>query len=86
MLNGSIVLFIYLGIVPLHSDWSVEDCLRFQEMVCDKEFVAKVVETGPDVINLSDTVIGIHLTDTCDPNVDSSIGQILVDEGRALPC
>ncbi|KAG8224643.1 hypothetical protein J437_LFUL003077 [Ladona fulva] len=74
------------GIVPIHSDWSVEDCLRFQEMVCDKEFVAKVVETGPDVINLSDTVIGIHLTDTSDPNVDSSIGQILVDEGRALPC
>ncbi|XP_071440811.1 tudor domain-containing protein 7B-like [Hetaerina americana] len=73
------------GVCPVHADWSVEDCLRFQEMVCNKQFVSTIVETGPDLIDPSDTVIGIHLTDTSDPNVDASIGQIFVEEGRALP-
>ncbi|XP_046384453.1 tudor domain-containing protein 7-like [Ischnura elegans] len=74
------------GVRPVHSDWSVEDCLRFQEMVCNKQFVSTIVETGPDLIDPSETVIGLHLTDTSDPKVDASIGQIFVDEGRAEFC
>jgi hypothetical protein len=72
------------GIRPKHSDWCVEDCVRFQELVCNHQFVSRVEETGPDLINPSDTVLGLRLIDTSNDQYDVDIGELLVKEQRAM--
>lgn len=71
------------GIVPSHSDWSIEDCLRFQDLVVNKTLVTLIKETGPDLINPNDTVIGLQIIDTS-TDVDVDIAELLVNEGRAI--
>ncbi|GLG96358.1 Tudor domain-containing protein 7 [Gryllus bimaculatus] len=70
-------------IMPSHGDWSVEDCIRFQERVVEKQFVSVIVDSGPDLLNPSDIVIGLQLYDTSG-NVDIEIDSLLVDEKRAV--
>ncbi|XP_069687013.1 tudor domain-containing protein 7 isoform X2 [Periplaneta americana] len=71
------------GIQPKHSDWSVEDCLMFQELVVEHEFVSVIMETGPDLLNPSDTVIGLKLIDTSGED-DVYIDRLLIKQERAI--
>ncbi|XP_029040468.2 tudor domain-containing protein 7 [Osmia bicornis bicornis] len=71
------------GIRPIDVDWSVEDSLRFQELVVEKNFVSVVVESKPDVLSPADTVLGLKLIDV-NTTEDIYIDQLLVREGRAV--
>ncbi|KAK2584964.1 hypothetical protein KPH14_002552 [Odynerus spinipes] len=72
-----------VGIKPVNMDWSVEDCLRFQRLVLEKNFVSIVVESGHDVSNPADTILGLKLIDV-ETAEDIYIDQLLVEEGRAV--
>jgi hypothetical protein len=67
----------------MHSDWSVEDCLMFQDLVVGLHFVSIIKETGPDLLNPSDTVIGLELIDTSGED-DINIAELLVAQHRAV--
>ncbi|XP_026466011.1 tudor domain-containing protein 7A-like [Ctenocephalides felis] len=56
------------GETPIIADWSVEECLRFQERVCDKVFVAKINSIDADELNASDKIISLTLIDTTSEN------------------
>ncbi|CAK9832538.1 Tudor domain-containing protein 7 [Anthophora retusa] len=71
------------GIRPINVDWSVEDSLRFQELVVEKNFVSIVVESKPDGLSPANTVLGLKLIDVNTPE-DIYIDRLLVDEGRAV--
>ncbi|KAK1132304.1 hypothetical protein K0M31_016420 [Melipona bicolor] len=71
-----------VGIRPINVDWSVEDSLRFQELVVDKNFVSIVVESKPDGFSPADTVLGLKLIDV-NTAEDIYIDRLLVEEGRA---
>ncbi|KAG9430713.1 tudor domain-containing protein 7 isoform X1 [Apis mellifera carnica] len=70
------------GIRPINVDWSVEDSLRFQELVVDKNFVSIVVESKPDGLSPADTILGLKLIDV-NTAEDIYIDRLLVEEGRA---
>ncbi|XP_012148923.1 tudor domain-containing protein 7 tapas isoform X2 [Megachile rotundata] len=71
------------GIRPVDVDWSVEDSLRFQELVVEKNFVSVVIESKPDGLFPADTVLGLKLIDV-NTTEDIYIDQLLVNEGRAV--
>lgn len=71
------------GILPLHGDWTAEDCVRFQELVVDKQLVSIIMEKGPDVLNPNVTVLGLQLIDTS-TDEDVVISHVLISEKRAL--
>lgn len=64
-------------------DWSVEDCLRFQRLVLEKNFVSIVVESTHDDVNPAETILGLKLIDV-ETSEDIYIDQLLVEEGRAV--
>ncbi|XP_054015092.1 tudor domain-containing protein 7-like [Hylaeus anthracinus] len=70
------------GIQPINVDWSVEDSLRFQELVVDKNFVSVVVESNSDGLSPADTILGLKLIDV-NTTEDIYIDKLLVNEGRA---
>ncbi|XP_076172297.1 tudor domain-containing protein 7 tapas isoform X2 [Ptiloglossa arizonensis] len=70
------------GIQPINVDWSVEDSLRFQELVVEKNFVSIVVESQPDGLSPADTILGLKLIDV-NTTEDIYIDRLLVEEGRA---
>ncbi|XP_043254220.1 tudor domain-containing protein 7-like [Colletes gigas] len=70
------------GIQPTHVDWSVEDSLRFQELVVEKNFVSIVVESNSDGLSPADTILGLKLIDV-NTTEDIYIDRLLVEEGRA---
>ncbi|PNF29230.1 hypothetical protein B7P43_G10775 [Cryptotermes secundus] len=71
------------GIRPKHSDWSVEDCLIFQELVVNREFVSIVMEKGPDILNPTSMTVGLRLIDTSQEE-DVWIDELLVNQERAV--
>ncbi|XP_046745960.1 tudor domain-containing protein 7B isoform X1 [Diprion similis] len=71
-----------VGIQPLNIDWSVEDCLRFQELVVERNFVSIVVDSGPDRLSPGDTVLGLKLIDVSE-ETDIYLDKLLIAEGRA---
>nr|XP_033339584.1 tudor domain-containing protein 7-like [Megalopta genalis]XP_033339585.1 tudor domain-containing protein 7-like [Megalopta genalis] len=71
------------GIRPVNVDWSVEDSLRFQELVVEKNFVSIVVESKADGLSPADTVLGLKLINVSTEE-DIYIDQLLVNEGRAV--
>ncbi|XP_033350171.1 tudor domain-containing protein 7-like [Bombus vosnesenskii] len=70
------------GIRPINVDWSVEDSLRFQELVVDKNFVSIVYESKSDGFSPADTILGLKLIDV-NTAEDIYIDQLLIEEGRA---
>ncbi|XP_075215820.1 tudor domain-containing protein 7-like isoform X2 [Lycorma delicatula] len=70
------------GIVPAHRDWTVDDCLRFQDLVVEKQLVSIVMEKGPDLLNPSESVLGLQIIDTT-TDEDIIIANLLVEERRA---
>ncbi|KDR21575.1 Tudor domain-containing protein 7 [Zootermopsis nevadensis] len=71
------------GIQPKHSDWSIEDCDMFQELVVEREFVSVIMETSPDLLNPTDMVIGLKLIDTSGKD-DICIDELLISQDRAI--
>lgn len=79
------MLFIYdvsSGILPIHTDWAVEDCLRFQELVVNKQLECFVisVENCENVIN---SILSVKLVDSTS-GTDVDIAEILCSEERAV--
>ncbi|XP_049858624.1 tudor domain-containing protein 7-like isoform X1 [Schistocerca gregaria] len=71
------------AVKPIHGDWSVEDCLLFQSLVVEKQFPSLVLDTGPDIVNPHDTVLGLKLIDTSGEK-DFCIDDLLVNQNRAV--
>lgn len=72
-----------IGIRPINKDWSVEDCLRFQQLVLEKDFVSIVIESTRDDKNPAETILGLKLIDV-ETSEDIFIDQLLVEENRAV--
>lgn len=72
-----------VGIRPVNIDWSVEDSIRFRELVYKKNFVSLVIESDHDDLNPSDTILGLKLIDV-ETKDDIYIANLLVEEGRAV--
>uniref|UniRef100_T1J3I9 Tudor domain-containing protein 7 n=1 Tax=Strigamia maritima TaxID=126957 RepID=T1J3I9_STRMM len=68
------------GVSPTNKDWRPEDCVRFQQLVEKKMFVAEVCSkcTDDDMLTL-----GVKLIDTSCDEMDIDIGSLLVEEGRS---
>lgn len=67
----------------MRNDWSVEDCLMFQELVVEREFVSVIMETSPDLLNPTDMVIGLKLIDTSGED-DVYIDELLISQEIAV--
>ncbi|XP_037969050.2 tudor domain-containing protein 7A [Plutella xylostella] len=67
---------------PLHQDWTVEDCIRFQELCVEQQFVGICKDVGRDPLNLSEPLITLDLIDTS-TDEDVYLNKALVAEGRA---
>lgn len=72
-----------IGIQPINTDWIVEDCIRFQQLALNKNFVSIVAESVFDNCSpVNDTVLGLHLIDVS-TDKDVYIDQLLIEETRA---
>ncbi|XP_045493317.1 tudor domain-containing protein 7 [Colias croceus] len=67
---------------PLHQDWSVEDCLKFQELCVEQQFVAICKDVGKDPLNPSEALLTLDLIDTS-TDEDIYLNKQLVAEERA---
>lgn len=64
-------------------DWTVNDCIRFKDLVLNKNFVSIVVESVVDHLSLANgTVLGLRLIDVSTEE-DILIDKLLVEEKRA---
>lgn len=67
----------------MNTDWTVEDCVRFRDLVLGKNFVSIVVESMFDHLSLvNGTVLGLRLIDVS-TDKDIFIDKLLVEENRA---
>ncbi|XP_014473418.1 PREDICTED: tudor domain-containing protein 7 isoform X2 [Dinoponera quadriceps] len=72
-----------VGIQPMNTDWTVEDCVRFRDLVLCKNFVSIVVESMFDHLSpVNGTVLGLRLIDVS-TDKDIFIDKMLVEENRA---
>jgi hypothetical protein len=55
----------------------------FQELVVEREFVSVVMETGPDLLNPTNMIVGLKLIDTSKEE-DVWIDKLLVNQERAV--
>ncbi|XP_052744074.1 tudor domain-containing protein 7B [Bicyclus anynana] len=67
---------------PLHQDWQVEDCIRFQELCVEQQFVGICKEVAKDPLNPTEPLLTLDLVDTSTEE-DLYINKQLVKEGRA---
>ncbi|XP_022821442.1 tudor domain-containing protein 7 isoform X3 [Spodoptera litura] len=67
---------------PLHQDWTVEDCIRFQELCVEQQFVGICKDVGKDPLNPNEPLLTLDLIDTS-TDEDIYINKQLVTEGRA---
>lgn len=67
---------------PLHQDWSVEDCIRFQELCVEQQFVGICKDVGKDPLNATEPLLTLDLIDTS-TDEDIYLNKQLVAEGRA---
>ncbi|XP_045448202.1 tudor domain-containing protein 7 [Melitaea cinxia] len=67
---------------PLHQDWTVEDCIRFQDLCVEQEFVSVCKEVGKDPLNPTEPLLTLDLIDTS-TDEDIYINKQLVTEERA---
>ncbi|XP_025155538.1 tudor domain-containing protein 7 isoform X2 [Harpegnathos saltator] len=72
-----------IGIQPMNMDWTVEDCVRFRDLVLNKNFVSIVAESMFDHLSpVNGTVLGLKLIDVSTEQ-DIFIDKLLVEENRA---
>ncbi|GBP45727.1 Tudor domain-containing protein 5 [Eumeta japonica] len=69
-------------IKPLHKDWTVEDCLRFQELCVEQQFVGVCKKVERDPLNPTEPLLTLELIDTSTDD-DIYLNKLLVAEGRA---
>ncbi|XP_041975226.1 tudor domain-containing protein 7B [Aricia agestis] len=69
---------------PLHQDWTVEDCLRFQELCVEQQFVGVCREVSRDPLNPHEPLLTLDLIDTSTDD-DIYLNSQLVAERRARP-
>ncbi|KAJ0182545.1 hypothetical protein K1T71_001914 [Dendrolimus kikuchii] len=69
-------------VCPLHQDWTVEDCIRFQELCVEQQFVGICKEVGKDPLNPHEPLLTLDLIDTS-TDEDVYLNRQLVAEGRA---
>ncbi|XP_059050429.1 tudor domain-containing protein 7 [Achroia grisella] len=67
---------------PLHHDWAVEDCIRFQELCVEQQFVGICKDVGKDPLNATEPLLTLDLIDTS-TDEDIYLNKQLVAEGRA---
>lgn len=67
---------------PLHQDWTVEDCIRFQELCVEQQFVGICKDVGKDPLNPSEPLLTLDLIDTS-TDEDIYLNKQLVAESRA---
>ncbi|XP_026493738.2 tudor domain-containing protein 7 [Vanessa tameamea] len=67
---------------PLHQDWTVDDCIRFQDLCVEQQFVGVCKEVGKDPINPTEPLLILDLIDTS-TDEDIYINKQLVTEDRA---
>ncbi|KAG8305813.1 Tudor domain-containing protein 7 [Homalodisca vitripennis] len=77
------------GVVPLHTDWSVDDCVRFQNLVADKPLTSNVIYIEENFEDPMETVVSLHLRDIQNDK-EEVIKDILIKENgecsRRLCC
>ncbi|XP_013191242.1 tudor domain-containing protein 7 isoform X2 [Amyelois transitella] len=69
-------------VLPLHQDWTVEDCIRFQELCVDQQFVGICKDVGKDPLNANEPLLTLDLIDTSTVE-DIYLNKQLVAENRA---
>ncbi|XP_049692223.2 tudor domain-containing protein 7 isoform X1 [Helicoverpa armigera] len=69
-------------VFPLHQDWTVEDCIRFQELCVEQQFVGICKDVGKDPLNPNEPLLTLDLIDTS-TDEDIYLNKQLVAEGRA---
>ncbi|CAB3239962.1 unnamed protein product [Arctia plantaginis] len=69
-------------VLPLHQDWTVEDCIRFQELCVEQQFVGICKDVGKDPLNPNEPLLTLDLIDTS-TDEDIYLNKQLVAEGRA---
>lgn len=74
-----------VGIKPIQSKWTMEDCQFFQNLVCKKPFVSVLVAKEMDEYYRSDMVLNLKLIDTTTSD-DIYVHMALVEEGIAAEC
>lgn len=67
---------------PLYQDWTVEDCIRFQELCVEQQFVGICKEVDKDPLNPKEPLLILDLIDTS-TDEDIYLNKQLVAEGRA---
>ncbi|CAH0405405.1 unnamed protein product [Chilo suppressalis] len=67
---------------PLHQDWTVEDCIRFQELCVEQQFVGICKDVGKDPLNPNEPLLTLDLIDTS-TDEDIYLNKQLVAESRA---
>ncbi|KAG1651074.1 Tudor domain-containing protein 7A [Nymphon striatum] len=71
-------------IIPTHGDWTPMECIEFQKLVTDKEFVSKIKEKSIDATSgLSVYQVTVSLIDTSIAGQDIYIERELVKKGIA---
>lgn len=68
---------------PKNSNWSMDDCEYFTNLVCKKPFVSILKGIEKDVLYRSDTILLLKLIDTS-TSTDVHIDQLLIDRGIAI--
>ncbi|XP_036140516.1 tudor domain-containing protein 7 isoform X2 [Monomorium pharaonis] len=72
-----------VGIEPINVDWTVTDCVKFKELVLEKNFVSVIIESMFDDLSpVNGTMLGLRLIDVS-TDKDIYIDKLLVDERRA---
>lgn len=72
-----------VGIEPMNVDWTVTDCVKFKDLVLEKNFVSVIVESMFDHLSpVNGTMLGLRLIDVS-TDKDIYIDKLLVEEKRA---
>lgn len=67
----------------MNIDWTVNDCVKFKDLVLDKNFVSVIVESMFDHLSpVNGTMLGLRLIDVS-TDKDIYIDKLLVEEKRA---
>jgi hypothetical protein len=74
---------LFPGISPKNSDWAVDECVAFNDLVQDKLLVSRVHDVNSDVSS-NTWKVSLQVIDTSDPDVDTDIGEVLIKNSLAV--
>lgn len=76
-------MFFFSDIKPKQSQWTMDDCTDFKEMVEGKNFYSILQDVEKDVLYKEDLVLNLILIDTSSPD-DILIGDELIKKDVAV--